>query len=136
LQDFFANFGKSILQYGICVIEYIQNIDLKRDNTLNNFVYTEEPGILYDMLFVLRLRINGERVLQKLRTNDPAFEEHEGLYHKIIHDMADLSDNLLSLFYNDDANGIKTAIISYFYQKMDYTNDNLIERFYDSLRDT
>ena len=102
---------------------------------MNNIVYLKEPGILYDMLFALKLRFNGERAYIPLRMSTLTQEEDERFYNKIINRLSNVSDNLLPLFYYDSENDVKTAMMSYIYEHIDLTSDNLIEGFYESLRD-
>lgn len=102
---------------------------------MNKATYLKDPGILYDMLFSLKLRFNGERAYLPLRTGSLTYEEDEKFYRKIINRLSDISDSLFPFFYYDNENDIKTAMFSYVHDYIDLTADRLMETFYESLRD-
>lgn len=106
--------------------------------TISNYIYLKQPGILYDMMFALKLRFNGERAINGLRAQIPSFENVEQIYYRIIEKLKDISDKLLPLFYCDESPRYQTGLLTYMRSNMsgfDYTGDGLIEKFYDSLRD-
>ncbi len=105
---------------------------------MNNIVYLKEPGILYDMLFALKLRFNGERAYIQLRTDNVPYEQNENFYKLIIERLSNIPDKLLCLFYCNKEKNIKTALVSHIRKYVKIASnpqDGLIERFYDSLRD-
>lgn len=104
---------------------------------MSDYVYLKQPGILYDMMFALKLRFNGERAIQAL--NEKVLSsDTEQLYKQVIQQLADVSDKLLPLFYWNDIPKKKTGLLAYMRQHMyllHYTEDGLMDEFYDSLRD-
>ena len=48
-----------------------------------NFVYTKEPGLLLDALFLLKLYFNGEEAYKEFR-NDRYFEEQDIAYYEMM----------------------------------------------------
>lgn len=110
---------------------------MERRMVLSDYVYLKQPGILYDMMFALKLRFNGERAIQAL--NEKVLSsDTEQLYKQVIQQLTDVSDKLLPLFYWNDTPKKKTGLLAYMRQHMyllHYTEDGLIDEFYDSLRD-
>jgi len=105
---------------------------------LNKVVYLQEPGILYDMLFALKLRFNGERAYLPLRTESSFSMQNENFYRLIIDKLADVSDKLLPFFYYDDDRDIATGMFVYVRDYINLTafqESGLIEYFYSTLRD-
>ena len=105
---------------------------------MNNIVYLKEPGILYDMLFALKLRFNGERAYLPLRTGTSLYDQNENLYRLIIERLSDISDKLLPFFYYDKDKDISTGMVTYVREYINLTafqESGLIEHFYTTLRD-
>lgn len=105
---------------------------------MSKYVYLKQPGILYDMMFALKLRFNGERAYIVLNKDIPLSTDTEQLYKQVIDKLSDVSDKLLPLFYWNESPKKKTGLLAYMRQHMyllDYTKDGLIDEFYDSLRD-
>lgn len=115
-------------------------VELKyeRRTSLNKYIYLKEPGILYDMMFALKLRFNGERAFSGLDDNTPLSTSAEEPYRQVIKKLDDVSDKLLPLFYWNESPKIKTGLLAYMRMNMyrlHYTEPGLIDEFYDSLRD-
>ncbi len=105
---------------------------------MNKYQYLKQPGLLYDMVFALKLRFNGERAYIQFKELCPSYTEDERLYQLIISQLDSISDKLSPLFYWQDSPKIHTALLSYireFWDEFNYTEDNLIDNFYNSLRD-
>ena len=105
---------------------------------LSKYVYLKQPGILYDMMFALKLRFNGERAYIVLNKEIPLSTDTEQLYKQVIDKLSNISNKLLPLFYWNELPKKKTGLLDYMRQHMyllDYTKDDLIDQFYDSLRD-
>jgi len=105
---------------------------------LNNYIYLREPGILYDMMFALKLRFNGERAYLPFTENCPSRPEDTAFYQLIITKLETVSDKLLPFFYWNEFPKIYTAMLAYirdYWDELHYTDADFIENFYDSLRD-
>ncbi len=106
---------------------------------MNKYIYLREPGILYDMMFAMKLRFNGERAFVEPMDNSPTGSGVIQLYRQVIKQLEDVSDKLLPLFYSTNEPQIKTGLLAYmriYLDEFGYTTDGLIDRFYESLRNT
>ena len=109
-----------------------------KDKRLNNYIYLREPGILYDMMFALKLRFNGERAYLPFTENSPSKSEDTAFYQLIISKLENISSKLLPFFYWNDSPKIYTAMLAFvrdYWEELHYTDSDLIENFYNSLRD-
>lgn len=97
--------------------------------------YLQEPGILYDMVFALKLRFNGERAYLPLRTGNLSYEEDEKFYREIMDKLSGVPDSIMPFFYYDSETDKKTAMMTYLYEYVDLTSDHALQMFYESLRD-
>jgi len=103
-----------------------------------NFVYTKEPGLLLDALFLLKLYFNGEEAYKEFR-NDRYFEEQDIAYYEMMKNkISDVNETLLPFFYYraDDDKG--TPLLSYLqlhWESVINTGDSVIDGFYAILRD-
>lgn len=105
---------------------------------MSDYIYLKQPGILYDMMFALKLRFNGERAYAGLKGEISSYDTAEQFFKQVIEKLGDVSDKLLPLFYCDESPKGQTALMAYMRMHMcefDYTGDGLIEEFYDLLRD-
>lgn len=105
---------------------------------MNKYTYLKEPGILYDMIYAMTLRFNGEHAFAGLEDNTSLSTSAEELYRQVIQKLDDVSDKLLPLFYWNESPKIKTGLLAYMRMNMyqlHYTELGLIEEFYDSMRD-
>lgn len=100
-------------------------------------MYLKQPGILYDMMFALKLRFNGERAYIQFKELCPSYSEDERIYQLIINKLSDISDKLSPFFYWRDSPKVFTAMIAYvreYWDELNYKDDDLINNFYESLR--
>lgn len=101
------------------------------------YIYREEPGLLLDMLFLLKLRFNGEEAYREHRDNlsfDPSAEK---LYREFQERAADIDPRLLAFFYYRLETGVGTLLISYmrqFYREF-MEEEHTVDAFLQSLRD-
>jgi len=105
---------------------------------LSEIVYLQEPGILYDMLFALRMRFNGERTYLSQTQTSVEPESKRKFCEKIVEKLSFVSENLLALFYWNHTTNTKTGLVTYFWENIDqlkFDEEGFIERFYDSLYD-
>lgn len=98
------------------------------------YIYLKEPGILYDMMFLLKLRFNGEQAYIQFKGFSPTYNEDVKFYNLMINKTADIDDKLLPLFYNKEI----TPLIAFMREVWDEisVSDTLICNFYNILRDT
>lgn len=98
------------------------------------YIYLKEPGILYDMMFLLKLRFNGEQAYIQFKGCSPTYNEDVKFYNLMINKTADIDDKLLPLFYNNEI----TPLIAFMREVWDEISesDTLICNFYNILRDT
>ncbi len=105
---------------------------------MSKYTYLSEPGILYDMLFALRLRFNEERALPSLLEGPADQAKSEKFYRHLIDQLSFVSDKMLALFYWNHKTDTKTGIVTHFWNNIDqlkFYEEGFIERFYESLYD-
>lgn len=101
---------------------------------MTKYIFIKEPGILYDMMFLLKLRFNGDQAYEQFKGYSPMYNEDVKFYNLMIAKTADIDDKLLPLFYNKE----KTPLLTFMREVWDEISisDTLINNFYNILRDT
>jgi len=106
---------------------------------MNNFVYSKEPGILMDALFLLKLYFNGEEAYTEFR-NDPEFEENDIAYFEMMKNkLRDIDEQLYPFFYYRANDDMGTPLISYLqtnWNEIVSSDDSILSGFSAFLQDS